>query len=451
MARETWRSSVGFVLASVGSAIGLANIVKFPYMVGNNGGAAFIIIYLASLALISLPVLLSEALIGRSAKLNPAGAFRKLGGGTFWRGSGVMIVLTGFVVASFYSAMAGWILGYLIEAIRGNLTGFMTAAQASEHYYGLITSPWWAVSFHTAFLGICLLVLVTGVRSGIETGCEVMMPVLFFVLLFLVFQGLSLPGASKGLEFLLKPDWSAVTPTTVILALGQSFFTLSAGQGTMITYGSYLGEKDNLLKSCVPIALADTVISLLAAVAVFTIVFAVGMEPTQGAGLIFHTLPVVFSQLTGGYAVAILFFLLVFLAAVTSEISAIEPVVAYLVDERGWKRSRAVATAGLGIFLLGIPSALSYSVLSEFSISGVSFLEAFDFLATSVLIPLGGLAAVLLVGWKWGMASAFQALSEGCEGFWERHTWTRFYLRFCVRYLAPALILLVFLNALGLL
>lgn len=451
MPRETWRSSFGFVLAAVGSAIGLANIVKFPYMVGNNGGAAFICIYLISLALISLPVLVSEALIGRTTRRNPSGAMRKLGGSKGWARTGTMVVITGLFVASFYSALAGWILGYLVEAAMGKISHFTDMSQASDHFNSLITTPWWGLLFHFLFLGTCLLVLQSGVRKGIERGCEFMMPLLFVVLLFLVFKGLSMPGSSKGLKFLLHPDWSMVTPTTVILALGQSFFTLSAGQGTMITYGSYMSEKDSLLRACVPIVLADTLISLLAAVAVFTIVFASGAEPTQGTGLIFHTLPLVFSQLPGGYLLGVLFFLLVFLAAVTSEISAIEPVVAYLVDEKGWQRKKAVAVGGLGIFLLGIPSALSYSILSDFQFFGASILEAADFLVTSILVPLGGLAAVLLVGWKWGIQSALEKLAEGSPGLWERFPWARVYLKVVIRYVAPLLIVVVFLRALGVL
>lgn len=449
MARETWRSSIGFALAAVGSAIGLANIVKFPYMVGNNGGAAFIFIYLVSLLVVSLPVLIAEALIGRSTRRNPSGAFRLLGGGGLWAKGGAMIVATGLIVSSFYSAMAGWILGYFVEAALGKLNHFSSITEASAHYQSLISSPWWGLTFHGLFLLFCIVVLYSGVRRGIELGCEIMMPVLFLVLLFLVFKGLSLPGASEGLYFLLKPDWSAVTSTTVLLALGQSFFTLSAGQGTMITYGSYLSEEDSLLRVCVPVALADTLISLLAAVAVFTIVFSSGVEPTQGFGLIFQTLPLVFSEVSGGYLLAFFFFLLVFLAAVTSEISAMEPVVAYLVDEWQWTRQRAVAACALLTFLLGIPSALSYSVLSDFQIFGLSFLEAMDFIATSILIPLGGLAAVLLVGWRWGMKPALEKISLGSPNLWERRPWVAYYLRFCIRYVAPCLIGLVFLHALG--
>lgn len=449
MARETWRSTLGFGLAAIGSAIGLANVVKFPYMVGNNGGAAFIIIYLLSLAAISVPVLISEALIGRTARLNPCGAFRHLGGTSFWSGTGLMIVLTGLIVSSFYSALAGWILGYLIEALKGTVSTFTSIEEASAHYQSLISSPWWGLGFHLAFLLCCAFVLYSGVRRGIEVGCEIMMPILFLVLLILVIKGLSMPGARDGLRFLLKPDWSAVTSTTVILALGQSFFTLSAGQGTMITYGSYLSEQDSLLKVCIPVALADTVISLLAAVAVFTIVFSSGAEPTQGMGLIFHTLPTVFSELTGGYVLAVLFFLLVFLAAVTSEISAMEPVIAYLVDEKGLSRSSAVAGSAVVTFLLGIPCALSYSILSEFSVFGHNFLDAMDFVATSILIPLGGFAAVLLVGWKWGIHPALEKLRMGAPKLWERHPWIAYYLRFSICYVAPALIGLVFLHALG--
>lgn len=449
MSRVAWGSRLGFIFAVAGSAIGLANIWRFPYMVGVNGGGAFLIVYLICLLLIGVPVFISEILIGRTTQSSPSGAFRKLGGSSLWGGIGKMTILTGFIVSSFYSAVAGWILGYLIEAVMGRITNFAETSQAVAHYTSLVENPLWGVSFHLFFMLACIGVLYLGVRSGIERGNKIMMPMLFVALILLMVKGLTLPNASEGLRFLFTPDWSAITPTAVIAALGHSFFTLSLGQGTMVTYGSYVGEKDNIVKSCFPVVIMDTVVSILAAVVVFTIVFSVGMEPASGPGLLFHTLPWVFSQITGGYFIAVVFFLLVVLAALTSEISAMEPTIAYLIEERGWTRHRAVLLCGGGAFLLGVPSALSFSLLSNYTFYGHTFLESVDFLATSIMIPLSGFFAVLLVGWVWGFPHAFSALKQGAADFYEKNSWLGYYFWFCFKYCAPVLMIIVFLNALG--
>ena len=450
MARESWRSQTGFILAALGSAIGLANIVRFPYIVGSNGGAAFIVLYLLCLLLVGFPVIISEVMIGRRTQSSPCGAFRLLGENKFWSIAGTGIVFTGFVVSAFYSALAGWILGYLMEAVSGHLNDFSSSQETIAYHTQLLESPLWGVTFHALFMSICALIVYTGVRAGIERACKWMMPLLFVVLITLLVKGLSMDGASKGLRFLLTPDWSAITPGAFLIALGQSFFTVSAGQGTMITYGSYLPRRTNLIGVCVPIVIADTLISILAAIAVFTIVFSVGMEPSSGLGLIFHTLPLVFSQITGGYLMAIFFFLLVSLAALTSQISAMEPVIAYLMDEKGWERHRAVVTLAIAAFVVGIPAALAFSILKGSTLFGMNWLEAFDFLATGILIPLGGLLAVLLVGWKWGLRQAFQELQDGGGDWLEKNHLLRGYFYLSLKYGAPILIVLVFLSALGL-
>lgn len=450
MSRATWGSRVGFIFAVAGSAVGLANIWRFPYIVGANGGAAFIAVYLLCLLLIGFPVFMAEILIGRTTQTSPSGAFLKLSGKPAWSWAGKMTILTGFIVSAFYSAVAGWILGYLIEAAQGNVTQFTSAAESSQHYETLLANPWWGLSFHALFLLLCTGVLYLGVREGIEKGNKIMMPLLFIVLIVLVMRGLFLPHAEAALAFLFKPDWSALTPAAFLVALGQSFFTLSLGQGTMVTYGSYLGNKENLLKSCIPVVLMDTLVSIFAAIAVFTIVFSAGIEPDQGPGLIFHTLPLVFSQIPGGALLAVLFFLLVFLAALTSEISAMEPTIAYLIDEKKWSRSSAVLACGLGAFLLGVPCALSTSVLKDYTFFGENFLDALAFLASNILIPLGGLAAVVLVGWVWGIPNALTQLKQGAYELFDRHRWIGGYFWFCFKYSAPILIGVVFLHALGL-
>jgi NSS family neurotransmitter:Na+ symporter len=359
------------------------------------------------------------------------------------------MVLTGVSVSAFYSAVAAWILGYLVEALRGQLSGFSHPADVAEHYAALMANPIWGLSFHFLFLGSCVLVLMTGVQHGIERGNKIMMPLLIFVLFALVLKGLSLPNASEGLKFLFAPDWSVVTAPVVLAALGQSFFTLSVGQGTMITYGSYLNRETNIPVSCYPIALIDTAISLLSAVVVFTVVFSVGLEPTAGEGLLFNTLPIVFSQLPGGYLMAVFFFLLVTLAALTSEISAMEPLIAYLMDEWGWSRRAAVLLCGAAAFALGVPCALSSSLLVDVQIMGRSILGFLAFWATDVFVPIGGLLAVLLVGWRWGLGDAMQHLKRGAGTLFERRPWLETYFRVCIKYLAPCLIVLVFAHELG--
>ncbi len=450
MARATWGSRIGFIFAVAGSAIGLANIWRMPYLVGENGGAAFLAVYLLCLVFIGFPVFMAEMVIGRSTQTNPSGAFEKLGRTKGWSLAGKMTILTGFIVSTFYSAVAAWILGYLFEAIAGNLTNFSHAEGAMAHYATLTGNPVWGLGFHFLFLILCVFVLYSGVRGGIERGNKIMMPLLFLVLILLVIKGLTLPNAMEGIKFLLSPDWSELTPAAIVIALGQSFFTLSLGQGTMVTYGSYLNKNENLITNCFPVVIMDTVASLLAAVAVFSIVFAGGMKPDSGPGLIFHTLPMIFSQIPGGYFVAVMFFFLVLLAALSSQISAMEPTIAYLIDEKGWKRHSSVAFVGFLVFLLGIPSALSYSILKDYTLFGMNFLDFISFFASSILIPLGGFMAVLLVGWRWGVHNALNELKSGADAFFEKNSWLKTYFWFCFKYSAPILMIFVFLNALGL-
>ncbi len=447
--RVHWASRIGFILAVAGSAVGLANIWRFPYLVGKNGGAAFVAVYLLSLFVIGFPVFMAEILIGRTTQVSPSSAFRRLGKNTWWSGAGKLTIATGFLVSAFYSAIAGWILGYLFEALRGNLGCITNCADAVTYYTELIHNPWWGVGFHLLFLVICTGILYFGVRKGIERGTKIMMPMLFLVLGLLVIKGLTLPNASQALSFLFDPDWSELTPIAVLIAMGQAFFTLSLGQGTMVTYGSYLDEDENLIKSCFPIVIVDTLVSIFAAIAVFTIVFSAGMQPDSGPGLIFHTLPTVFSQMPGGYLLAILFFLLVALAAVTSEISAMEPTIAYLMDDWGWNRKPAVYVTGIGAFLVGIPCALSSSVLSAYTFKGLNILELFDVVASGFLIPIGGFLAIILVGWRWGTANALRYLKRGSSEFFKQYPVVETYFSFCFKYAAPTLIVVVFLNALG--
>lgn len=443
MNRESWRSRAGFAIAAMGSAVGLGSIVRFPYLVGEHGGLAFIIIYLISRLIMGIPMLIGEVTLGRATARNPYGAFSELGKGGFWRSGGAFIVFTAFIVSAFYSALAGWLCGYLVEAVSFKLQGLHTHELASGHFQNLLENPWWAVGYHFLFMFLSALVVYAGLRNGIERGCKVMMPLLLLTLVALMIKGVTMEGSSEGIAFLLTPDWSKITPAVVLMAMGQSFFGLSLGQGTMITYGSYLPKKSHYAVSCVLIALADIVVSALAALAVLTIVISSGGATEGGLGLLFKTLPVVFSTMTGGYFIAVVFFLLVALAALTSEISVLEPMVAYLVDERKWTRHRAVAAVALAAFLVGVPCALATSVLSGWTVGSMNILELFDFSATAILIPIGALLGALLVGWKWGVGNAMKELFLGEEG---RYPAGKAYLSFCLKYVAPTLLLLVWVG-----
>lgn len=445
MARASWGSNLGFILAAAGSAIGLANIWRFPYIVGHYGGAAFILIYLMFLILIGVPVFIAEVLIGRTAQASPSGAFEKLGRGKSWGSAGKLTIATGFIVSSFYSVVAGWMVGYLFLSIGGSVVTLHSTAMAAEYFNDLVSHPWWAIANHALFMLMSTAILYFGVRSGIEKSNKVMLPMLFIVLSILLIRGLTLPGASNALEFLLKPNWAAITPAAVITALGHSFFTLSLGQGTMVTYGSYIKGKNNLVKTCIPPVIMDTVVSLMAAVVVFTIVFGAGHEPNAGPGLVFHTLPTVFTHLGGGQFLAILFFLLVILAALTSQISAMEPTIAYLMESWKFKRHQATLICGSAAFIAGIPCALATGMLMNVEIFGRDILDAVSTFASDILIPLGGFFAVMLVGWRWGTASSLKELLPiGTP------SWIRGYFWFCFKIAAPFLMVIVFLDALGL-
>lgn len=449
-AREHWGSKVGFVLAAAGSAIGLGNIWKFPYIAGENGGAAFVFIYLICIALIGLPVLIAEVLMGRTTQRNPVGAFRKLSGSPFWTAIGGLGVLAGFIILSFYSVVAGWSLGYIFEALKGSFYQFSDPAAAGQHFDTLTGKVGWILGWHGVFFTLTMVVVYAGIKGGIERGSKIMMPALFVILLILVIRGITLPGAEQGLKFLWEPDWSKISAQSVLVALGHAFFTLSLGMGAMMTYGSYLSEDDHVPGASLQIVFLDTLIALLAGLAIFTAVFATGQNPGAGPGLIFHTLPVVFARMPGGTLFAILFFLLLSLAALTSAISLLEVVVAYFVDELHWKRHTAVVVFGLITFLLGVPSALSYNLLAEVQLFGKTFFDLADYLASNILLPMGGLFIAVFVAWVWGFDRALGELKKGARNLFERYPFTITVWQIFLKYLAPVMIFIVFLYSIKL-
>ena len=449
MKRELWKSHIGFMWAAIGSAVGLGSIWRFPYIVGQNGGAAFALLFTFFLIFVSLPVLIAEIVIGRKTHLNPAGAFRALGKGKIWGGIGFMTIATGFIVSSFYSVICGWTLGYLGDAIMGGLTHFQTIGESQNYFTSHVSLGSWAIGTHFLFMFLATMILFVGVQKGIEASNSVFMPMLFIILLILVGKGLTMAGASGGLKFLFNPDFKSLTPAAVVMALGQALFGLSIGQGTMVTYGSYLSKTENIPKTAFPIAMSVIIVSLLAGMAIFTVVFSVGGSAEGGTNLMFQTLPMIFSQITGGYFLSILFFLLIFLAGLTSQISAMEPVISYFMDEKKWSRHKATLCAGSGAFLLGVPSALSFGVWKRHTIFGMNFFDAISYISINILIPFGGLAAVILLAWKWGLEPAFAHLKEGTGKFYQKHSSIDNYLKFNIKYISPVIIIIILLNLIG--
>jgi len=447
--RENWGSRVGFILAAAGSAIGLGNIWKFPYIAGEHGGAAFIFIYLICIAIIGLPVLVAEVLIGRTGKKNPVGSFKKLSKSKIWTSVGFMGVIAGFLILSYYIVIAGWSLGYIVEAVKGTFKDFNQFNTSSSYFQSLTENSTWNIGFMSAFLVLTMSFVYFGVEKGIERGSKIMMPVLLILLIISAIKGISLPGSEKGISFLLEPNWELVTGKSILVALGHAFFTLSLGMGAMMTYGSYLNKENNIFTSSLQIVFLDTIIAMIAGLAIFTAVFATQQNPSAGPGLIFHTLPVVFTKMPGGYIFSILFFSLLSIAALTSAISLLEVVVSYFVDEKGWTRHYAVLVFGGVTFIIGLPSALSFNILSDFHIFGLTFFDLADYITANIMLPLGGMLIAIFVAWIWGFDKSLKELKLGAESIFENHTIIVTFWKIFVKYFAPVLIFIVLLNSLG--
>ncbi|MCP5108256.1 MAG: sodium-dependent transporter, partial [bacterium] len=393
--RGNWGSRLGFILAAAGSAVGLGNIWKFPYITGVYGGGAFVLVYLGFILIVGLPIMISELVIGHRAKKNPVGAFRELAGKkSLWQSAGWLGVASGFIILSFYSVVAGQAMAYIFKAISG-FSG--SAHEIEAQFTALKTNPGLSILWHTIFMGLTISIVIGGIQHGIEKWSKILMPALVLTLLGLTFYGLFFSsGGTQALSFLFKPDFSKLSSEAVLSALGHAFFTLSLGMGAMITYGSYLGKKTNLLKSAITVVLMDTVIALLAGVAIFSLVFEYGMKEGAGPGLIFQTLPVLFKE-TGQF-ISVPFFILLTFAALTSGISLLEVVVSYFIDEKGWSRTRATLLMGGSIYLIGFLPALD-KLKINFQGKEQSFFDIFDFVSTNYMLPVGGLLICLFVGW----------------------------------------------------
>ena len=428
--REQFTGRLAVVLAMAGSAIGLGNIWRFPYLVGQNGGAAFILVYIVACALLAIPVFLSECVIGRRGGNSTFGAMRKLAPGSNYRWAGMITVITPILLLSFYSVVGGWSVDYLLKACTLRFT-----QDSSGMFESLLSSTWEPIFMHTAFMVGTAIVILLGVKKGIERFTKITMPLLFILIIIIVVFGLTLPGAGKGVEYLIKPDFSKITPSAITSAMGQAFFSMSLGVGTILTYASYVSKEENLMVSAGGTAVFDLLFALLAGFAVMPAVFAAGIQPGQGPGLLFDTLPYIFSQMTPwiGAVISILFFLSVLVAALTSSISLLEVGVAYLVEEKGVSRTKATIGLGALVWAIGVACSLSGGVFN--------FL---DHLCSDWLMPFGGLLFAMFVGWKMSRNDVRDELTNG--GTRNRALFNVVY--FLIRYLAPIGILGIFLTIL---
>jgi len=438
--REQWGSKLGFILAAAGSAVGLGNIWRFPYITGQNGGAAFVLLYVALVFVIGFSVMLAEIAIGRAAKLNAVGSFKKLKGGA-WTIVGWMGVVAGFIILSYYGVIAGWTIAYFLKSFTG-LMQIAEQGKAGDFFVGFITNPGLVIAWQALFMVVTTYIVYKGIGEGIEKYCRILMPGLFIILLILIIRAVTLQGAGEGIAFYLKPDFSKINAGTLGAALGQAFFSLSLGMGCMITYGSYLDKKEILPGAAAQVCFLDTAVAFLAGLVIFPAVFAFGVEPGAGPGLTFITLPNVFAKMPGGAIWSGLFFLLLFVAALTSAISLLEVVSAYFIDEMKWTRAKAAWTNGLLIFLLGIPSVLGLAGKIP-KLGGRDFLDSADFIASNVLLPLGGLFIALFVGWIWTEGAKKEVTNNGTVPFGLETAW----LWVC-RIVAPVAIAYIFITGL---
>ncbi|MBK3496197.1 sodium-dependent transporter [Viridibacillus sp. YIM B01967] len=435
--RDQFASKIGFILAAAGSAIGLGAIWKFPYMAGTNGGSVFILLFILCTLVIGLPILVAEFMIGRRGQSDAVTSFKKQAPGTRWYFTGWAGFIFSSIILSFYSVVGGWILSYIVRAVAFKLTG------SSQDYYGelfnsITQNPWEVVIAQGAFLFLTVWIVQGGVKNGIEKASKWMMPLLFVFFIVLVVRSLTLDGAMEGIKFMFVPDWSYLTGKTLLMALGQAFFSLSVGVAAMMTYASYLSKEEKIGSSAMNVAWLNIGISLLAGLVIFPAVFALGYSPDQGPGLVFIILPAVFQQIPFGALFMIIFFILLLFATVTSAIAMLEIVVATAMGPKYDKRKQYSWLCGLGIFIIGIPSALSFGVLSDIQIFNRSIFDFADFLTNSIGMPIGALLVAIFAGYK---ISRADAASELDTKSWIFTTW-----HILVRFVAPIAIIIVFIQ-----
>ena len=443
-----WSSRWTFILAATGSAVGLGNIWKFPYITGENGGGAFVLVYLACIALIGIPVMIAEVMIGRRGRQNPVNTLNSLakeeGQSTSWRFLGWIGLLAGFIILSYYSVIAGQAIAYVFRTFSGMFEG-VTADGANSIYKSLTNDPERLLAWHTVFMVFSMTVVARGVKSGLEKLIKFVMPALFVILLLLVgYAANTGEHFSQAIDFLFTPDFSKLTTDSVLIAMGHAFFTLSLGMGAIMVYGSYLPKSASIAKVSITIAIADTLVALLAGLAIFPIVFANGLSPDAGFGLIFVTLPIAFGHMAGGALFGGIFFLLLVFAAWTSAISLIEPAVAWLVENKQVSRRRASVTIGFATWLLGLLTVFSFNIGENWLLFGMTMFGLLDYLTTNIMLPMGGLFIAIFSGWILAKQSSKEELAIQSPMIY--NGW-----RILIRYVSPAAIMIIFLNIIGIL
>jgi NSS family neurotransmitter:Na+ symporter len=438
--RGSWGSKIAFIFAASGSAIGLGNIWRFPLMVGLNGGAIFVFCYILAILFIGFPVMLAEFTLGRHTAKNPVGAYNAIKPRSFWQFFGYMGALGGACILSYYGVIAGWALGYFYKTVAGTFRGDITLAQSDALFKNFAGNPLEMIICLFVIVAITTYVISRGVRAGIERWAKMLMPVLLVLIVLLALRAVTLPGASTGLSFYLKPDFSKLNTTVIFFALGQAFFSLGLGVGTMITYASYLSKKDNLVTSAGWVSFSDTLIAFFAGIIIFPTLFATpGVSPENfsvDTGLMFQVFPIIISKIPGGYFFGMLFFFLLLLAALTSTVSMLEIPVAYFVDERNWSRKKATLLVGSFCFLIGIPSALSVGGVKTLTRWG--FLGKMDLVFGNIVLAVGALAVCIFVSYVWKVKNALQEIAMGNDRFRLKSLWV-----FSVKYLAPVFIIII--------
>ena len=449
--RANFGSKLGVILASAGSAVGLGNIWRFPFEAGDHGGAAFILIYIGCVLFFGIPIMIAEFSIGRHSRANTARAYQKLAPNTHWRWVGRMGVLTGFLILGYYSVVAGWTLEFIMEAATNSFAG-KSASQFIDSFNGFVENPWRPVIWMAVFLVATHLIVVKGVEKGIERSSKIMMPMLFILLIILAVCAVLLPGAGRGLEFLLRPDFSKVDGNVLLGAMGQAFFSLSLGMGCLCTYASYFRKDTNLTKTAANVAGIDTLVAVLSGFIIFPAAFAVGISPDAGPSLLFITLPNVFQQAFGNVPLlaillSVMFYVLLALAALTSTISLHEVVTAYLHEEFNMSRNKAARLVTVGCILIGAVCSVSIGAGEQFHLLGMTLFDLFDYVTAKIMLPLGGFFISIFMGWYLDKKIVWEEISN--KGTLKVPVY-RLYI-FLLKFVAPIGIALIFINELGIL
>lgn len=444
--RATFGSKIGVILATVGCAVGLGNIWRFPYMLGENGGAAFLLVYISCILFLGIPVMITEFFIGRYSRKNAAGAFKVMAPGTKWSVIGYNGVAAAFLILGYYAVVSGWTLEYIVQAFSGSLEG-KNATDFADEFTAFSTGVFRPILWTVVFIALTHIIIVSGVKEGIERASKVMMPMLFLILIALCVRSITLPGASEGLTFLFNPDFSKIDSSVVLSAMGQAFFSLSIGMGCLITYASYFGKQTNLQTTALQVTILDTLVAVLAGVMIFPAVFSFGIEPTTGPELVFITLPNVFEQLPFGNIWSFVFFVLLALAALTSTISLHEVSTAYVHEEYHISRKKAAIIVSVGVTIVGILCSLSMGVLKSYTLFGLNFFNLLDFVTAKIMLPLGGMMICIFTAKRVDkLLLKEEVTNHGTIRFYFFSTYV-----FFVKYIAPIGIGLIFFNELGLL